>query len=149
MKSNKVTFFNSKRKKEFYQVLNEQFGFESKFEYEIYEGKDEKIYLINRETAEFDISKLNVNTMGLYVGKWKHGFRCSIEGAQLIGPLATKNVFEISDGLLKLWIRGHDTEVESELEGFVLIRNGDDFYGCGKIKDGKLYNYVPKIRRLA
>lgn len=147
--NDKVKFFNSKRKKEFYQVLNEQFGFEGKFKYEFYEGKDYKIYLINRATAEFDISKLNVNSMGLYIGKWKYGFRCSIEGSQLIGPFSNKNVFEISDGLLKIWLRGHDTEVESDMEGFVLIKNGNDFYGCGKIKDGKLFNYVPKIRRLA
>jgi len=141
-------FFNSKRKKEFYQLLNEQFGFEGKLDLEFYEGKDHKIYVINRETAEYDISKLHVNVMGLYIGKWKYGFRCSIEGAQLIGPLSSKNIFEISDGLLNIWLRGHDTSVNTDLEGFVLIKNGFDFYGCGKIKEGILFNFVPKIRRL-
>ena len=46
------------------------------------------------------------------------------------------------------WLKGTDMNIESELNGYVLIRNNGDFLGCGKLKNGKLLNYVPKARRL-
>ncbi|RMF06600.1 hypothetical protein D6764_01915, partial [Candidatus Woesearchaeota archaeon] len=33
--------------------------------------------------------------------------------------------------------------------GFQIVRSGGDFLGCGKASQGRLFNYVPKARRLA
>jgi len=32
--------------------------------------------------------------------------------------------------------------------GFVIIKHNKDFFGSGKFKDGRLLNFLPKIRRL-
>ena len=65
----------------------------------------------------------------------------------LVGKTAKKNVLELNDKQSKYWLSGQDFEVESDLKGFVLIKNKNEFLGCGKIVNKKLYNYVPKERR--
>ena len=74
--------------------------------------------------------------------------RLSIEGSQLIGKAAKKNVVEISDCQVKKWLFGNDIEIGTACEGFVIVRNKNDFLGTGKIKDGVLLNFIPKTRRI-
>ena len=69
----------------------------------------------------------------------------SIEGSQLIGKYATKNIIEISDEELRYWFNGEP--LVRDISGFFLIRYKTDFIGCGYSKEGKIINYVPKERR--
>lgn len=46
-------------------------------------------------------------------------------------------------------MKGSDLDKESSEKGFVIISNGKDFFGSGRVKDGKILNYVPKVRRLS
>jgi NOL1/NOP2/fmu family ribosome biogenesis protein len=71
----------------------------------------------------------------------------SIEGSQIIGPKCNKNILELKDEQRELWVKGYDLDIDGDL-GFVIIKNKDDFLGCGKLRNNKLYNYVPKSRRL-
>ena len=83
----------------------------------------------------------------MYFGKKeKGGFRLSIEGAQMIK--AKKNVLEIDDREVLEWISRNDLKTSEKMNGFIIIRNKNDVYGVGKIKEGKVMNFVSKDRRV-
>ena len=54
---------------------------------------------------------------------------------------------EISDEELKYWFNGENL-ARKNLSGFVLIKNKNDFLGCGYAKEGIIINYIPKERRV-
>lgn len=142
-------FLTSKELKPILALLKEQWGFEQTLNYAFILSDKERIYIINRAVEMIDFSKLRINSLGLYFAEFRNNeLRLSIEGAQLIGTHATKNVVEINHDELKQWLRGEDLEKQSDVQGFVIIKYGNDFLGCGKIKEGKLLNFVPKARRL-
>ena len=130
------------------KILKEHFGFEEKLNYVFLENSKGKVYIISTDLANLELSNLRIDSLGLYFGKLeKDGLRLSIEGSQIIGPKAKKNVLEIKKGTRDIWIKGYDTEIQGN-PGFVIIKHKDDFMGCGKLNNNKLYNYVPKNRRL-
>ena len=76
------------------------------------------------------------------------GLRLSVEGSQLIGNQATKNVLILNQEQTNQWFSGEDIKLESNLQGFVLIKHKDDFLGCGNFTQGTLHNYLGKERRI-
>ena len=84
----------------------------------------------------------------LYIRIEKNGIRLSIEGSQMIGDKSTKNVLELNDTQIKEWVKGEVVRVDQEINGFVIIKNKDYYYGSGLIKEHLLLNYFPKPRRL-
>ena len=115
------------------------------------EGSDGDIFMISRDIEKLDLENLRVDSLGLYFGQLRNDeLRLSIEGSQMVGKFATTNVVEIDDAEFKDWICGNDLEKSpGDCSGFVIIRHGSDFIGCGKCKDGKILNFVPKARRVA
>ena len=100
--------------------------------------------------AKIELSRLRLNSVGMYFcendGK---GIRLSIEGSQLIGPKATKNVIELNDEETKNWFKGEDLEKEyKDCNGFVILKHNNDFLGTGKYANGRILNYVGKSRRI-
>ncbi|MBC7094569.1 hypothetical protein [Thermococcus sp.] len=86
---------------------------------------------------------------GLYFGKIESdGIRLTIEGSFLVGPKATKNVIEVGEEDAKLWLSGKDLKTSTEMRGWVILKWGLYYLGCGKAKDGIIKNYVPKERRI-
>lgn len=107
------------------------------------------LYLVSRSVANLGISKLRINSLGLYVAEFIGTEpRLSIEGSQLVGPLAKLNVIELSQEQAMQWIKGNPVEFKCDSQGFVIIKHGSDFMGSGKCKQGLIFNYVPKARRL-
>ena len=83
----------------------------------------------------------------MYLGELRNGeLRLSIEGSQIIGKGSDKNIADIED--TRAWLRGEDLELVGDYSGFVIIRHNKDFLGCGRYKEGKILNFVPKARRL-
>jgi len=75
--------------------------------------------------------------------------RLSIEGSQIVGPKATKNIVEIDNDQVKQWLKGEDLEIkENNYSGFLIIKHNNYFLGTGKFKDNKILNYVSKSRRV-
>ncbi len=137
---------NSRERKKFWAQLNEQFGSEA-FEDKAILSNKEKVYLVNKEIHE--LPEIKMHYAGMYFCKiMKDGLRPTIEGSQLIAKTATKNILELDNPKINDWIKGYDLEGFNIPEGFYLIKNNTDIYGCGKIKEGKLLNYTPKGRRL-
>lgn len=139
---------NTREVKEILEELKEHFGMKSDIKDAMIEGGDGKIYLISRKFGEIDQSKLRINNIGLYFcKKEKGGLKPTIEGCQIIKP--TKNVFEMSEEQKDAWMEGRDLETrEQDLHSFVVVKHKNDFYGSGTYKDGRIWNMVPKERRI-
>jgi len=117
--------------------------------YVLLKNRDEKIFLVCRDFAHIEPQGLRINTIGLYFCKIdKNGFiRLSMEGSQIIGPNA-KRITLLNGSEAGLWLKGEAVPVSMQVNGYTILRNGDDFLGCGFIKDKEIINYVPKERRL-
>ncbi len=139
--------FSNKEKKLLLKQLQDQFDFSGKLDYSLFINQDKKIFIFNKD-AEINFSKIKANSLGLYFANLKNELRLTIEGSQIIGPYSKKNILEVNEDQLQDWIHGRDMETDKKFEGFVLIRNKNDFYGTGRYKEGKMLNFVPKERRL-
>ena len=111
------------------------------------------LYVATREIFDIDLKKLRVNSMGLYFADLRENApRLSIEGSQLIGPFAKKNIIELEEREAINWLKGSDLEnKEGDLSEYIIVRCGDDFMGSGKYKpeEKRVLNFIPKSRRLA
>lgn len=144
---------NSREVKEIMGIIKQQWGADLSDVSDscgFLEGKDGDIFLISRDVEKLDLQQLRINSLGLYFGQLRNNeLRLSIEGSQIVGKTATKNVAELDDREFKLWLRGEDVEKESSnCSGYVIIKHNDDFVGCGKCKEEKVLNFVPKARRI-
>lgn len=146
----KLKILNSKETKKLLGLVNDQYGCSIELNYSFLESDENKIYLINKDIAKVDLSKLRLSSVGLYFGRiGENGFEPGIEGSQMIGSSAKKNVVLLNDEEVKKWLRGEDLEKETDCKGIVLLKNDEnDFLGCGKIRQNKIINLVPKERRL-
>ncbi|MFC1727986.1 hypothetical protein ACFLZ7_00810 [Nanoarchaeota archaeon] len=144
----KLEILNTRGVKEISKLLKDQFDCSFDFPVVMKSSKD-KIYLINRDVSKIDLTKLNIDVMGMYFGELRNDeLRLSVEGSQLIGPFAKKNVLEITDKLARLWLKGYDIPVKTDMKGFLIIKNNKDYLGCGKFKENRIMNFVPKTRRI-
>ncbi|MBR9702545.1 hypothetical protein GOV10_00780 [Candidatus Woesearchaeota archaeon] len=156
---------NSKERKRIHQQLNEQYGFEGKLGDALLLNENKgRLYVVNQEVMDFDSEGMRIESIGLYVGtKMNDGLRLTIEGSQIVGPSATKNVFELSDEQHHGWLRGRDLDLPEDfvLEGWLILKHKNeatgvfDFLGSGKVvkkeQEGGsfrivLHNYIPKTR---
>lgn len=146
----KPTVLTSKDLKVLFRQLTDQYGAipPNLKDYAFIKNKD-KVYLITRDIDRVPLDNIRVNSIGLYILEEKNTqIRLSIEGAQLFGPHATKNVHELNKEQLRQWFKGEDITVNEEYTGFVILKHGNDYVGSGKYKDGLIFNFVPKARRL-
>lgn len=145
----KLKILNSKEKKRLLTKIKEQFNSDFKLKYAVFKNNKNKIYILNKDVSKIDVEELRINSLGLYLGvEYDNSVRLSIEGSQIIGKTAKKNVLELENETAARWVSGEDIEIDTKLKGFVIIKNRDDFLGCGKIAGNKLLNYVPKTRRV-
>jgi len=140
-----LKFLNKKESERILDLIKEQFGIKKlELDYGILMNREGKIFLISRDVNKIDLSKLRINELGLYVARLDKEIRLTIEGSQLFGIYATKNVYEIDKEKVFPWLNGNDITCDKEFNGFVIIKNKDDFLGTGKFKEGKILNYIPK-----
>ncbi|MFH2020908.1 MAG: hypothetical protein ABIJ34_05810 [archaeon] len=145
-----LKILNSKEKKEITKLLNEGYNCDFSCDFDVFRNQSNRIFLLSKDFSKINVEKLRINSLGLYLGEiYDNSIRLSIEGSQLIGKTAKKNLIEISDDDAIRWMRGEDFMVNSDLTGFVIVKNKDDFLGCGKVSQKKLFNYVPKERRMS
>ncbi|MBW2987171.1 hypothetical protein KY336_01350 [Candidatus Woesearchaeota archaeon] len=144
---------NTKQVKQFKKIILDQWGSDFEDKYHVLKHPNGRTYIVNKEMDEIDIDKLRISTVGLYFATWNaKGFRLSIEGSQLIGPEAKKNVIELTDKQTEQWLLGQEFELPKkqsiETKGYVIVKHKKDFMGSGKIAGSKLLNFVPKTRRI-
>ncbi|MEK6932412.1 MAG: hypothetical protein AABW56_01300 [Nanoarchaeota archaeon] len=139
---------NNKEIKRVFEKLEEQFGISVKIDLGVLKDKHGKLFLITKDINKVDFSKLRINELGLYFAKDDSEIRLTIEGTQLFGEHATKNVYEIDKSDTYFWMTGEDISCSKDYNGFVIIKHKDDYLGCGKCKDKKIINFIPKERRI-
>ena len=146
-----LKILNSKEIKEIHKLIESQWGAKIKMDYGFLKNAKNRIFIINRDISKIDFSKLRLNSVGMYFCEAdKIGIRLSIEGSQIIGPKANKNIVEIDEGETKKWFKGEDLEKEcNDCKGFVILKNKNDFIGTGRYSNGKILNYVSKTRRIS
>lgn len=148
MKPN-LKILNKKEIKPILNMIKQQWDVDFESDYGFLKNDKDKVFIINKEFANIDTDNLRINSLGMYFGTInRNEIRLSIEGSQLIGPKAKKNVITLTDTEIKDWLHGDDIKTKEENKEFVLIRNKSDFYGTGKIKENFILNFIPKGRRL-
>ena len=145
-----LKILNSKEIKEIYELLHEQWGAKLKLDYGFLKNNKNRVFIVSKDISKIDISKLRINSVGIYFCEIdKAGIRLSIEGSQIVGPKAKKNVVEIDDEETKRWFKGEDIEKDCmDCSGFIILKNKNDFLGSGKYSKDKILNYVGKTRRI-
>ncbi|MBN1544824.1 hypothetical protein JW898_05185 [Candidatus Woesearchaeota archaeon] len=145
-----LRILNTREKKEINQQVSSQWGCELDRSLVWLLSNKGKLYVADNDIGSIDFRKLKIDKIGLYVCTVSDkGVRLSIEGSQLIGPCAKKNVVDVSDDGLKAWFRGEDLEKTVDgCSGFVILRHDGDFIGCGKATEKGVLNFVPKTRRV-
>lgn len=118
----------------------------------------------------------NVEIIGAYLVSQKdEDARVSFDAIQLFKKQITKSIIEINYHQLQLWLRGYDLEIGAHadersesandktpaekigvqlapknnlIRGVVVLKYQDDLVGIGKSNTEKIFNYVPKERKL-
>ncbi len=123
------------------EALREQFGVE-RVDFRLKLMGKNRIYAYRE--CSLDVEEYH---SGVYFGRMERdGVRLSIEGCYLLSDQLRKNVVEVGYEEMLRWLRGED--IESEVEGYVVLKWRNYYLGCGRGNGRKIRNFVPKDRRL-
>ena len=144
-------FIKSSDKKKILEKLNEQFGI-TNIPYLLIASGKEKIRAYSGHLSKdeiIDMGKLiNIEVVGAYLLKEENEeYRLSFDAPIILKNQITKSIVEINKEQFESWIRGNDLDITAE-KGVVVIKYQEDFLGSGKSNGEKIFNYVPKDRRL-
>ncbi len=148
-----LRILNTRDVKRLQQLLGEQHGGAMPADVAFLQDYKNHIFLVTRDVMRVDLEQLRLNSLGLYVGEMNaYGeLRLSIEGSQLLGVHATRNVRELDAEQVRAYFRGEEITLDpSQQPGgqpFLLLKYRNDFLGAAKCKGGKLLNYLPKVHR--
>ncbi|MBU2616497.1 MAG: hypothetical protein KKB79_00765 [Nanoarchaeota archaeon] len=132
--------------------LQERFGIKDVPGTMVMRGR-ERLYFYSGNFESWKLKKLEENVIiervGVYFAKMVDDkIKLSIEGVSLLRNQITKNIFEMDDKSMDDWIRGRDLNIRTGLNGFLVMKNGNDFFGIGKASENKIGNFIPKSRRV-
>jgi len=101
-------------------------------------------------------NSVRLEVIGMYMfNTYEEGIRLSLDAIHLLKSQIKKNILEIDNKQAEEWMRGQDILIneedkekwKNEEKGFKVIKNKDDFIGCGKLLADRIVNYLPKERR--
>ncbi|MCD4666647.1 hypothetical protein K8R47_02450 [archaeon] len=144
-----LIILNKKETKKILEEIQNQYGIKKlELDYVFLRNNKNKIYITNKNIGKLDLNNFKINNIGLYFADVSNKIRLSIEGSQLVGKNAKKNVLEINEEEVQKWLRGYDLNTKKEFQDFVIIKHKDDYLGTGKYKENKILNFVSKDRRI-
>ncbi|HLC57599.1 MAG TPA: hypothetical protein VJH95_03440 [Candidatus Nanoarchaeia archaeon] len=145
-----LKILNSREKKKFLEKLEVAYGIPKlRLDHVFLQTPKGRLYITNRDIEKIPLDNLRINSIGLYFANSSpEGLRLTIEGSQLIGKMATKNILELNKEQSKQWFSGEDINIASAMQGFVLIKHAHDFLGTGRLANGILHNFLGKERRI-
>ena len=148
-----LTILNSSKVKIIIKRLKNQFGIEKiKFlnQYIILKNNKKKLFLSTKSEKNYKINIPKMEKVGLYFGRINKDetIRLSLEGSQIIDEFATKNIMQLDHNQAENWLKGFDFDIPKVDDGYYILKYKEDVLGCGLIKINKLYNFLPKNRRL-
>jgi len=150
LKLAELKILNGKEIREILGMVEEQWSAKISLDCGLLKNNKNRIFIVSKDISRIDTSKLRINSVGMYFCEIdRQGIRLSIEGAQIVGPSASKNVVEIDEEEAKKWFKGEDLEKEcAGCSGFVILKNKNDYFGNGKYSNSRILNYVGKNRRI-
>lgn len=146
-------FLNLSETNEIKNALKHQFGIENLPGILLRIGQD-RIFLYlgeltRKEISELEINRIGIERVGIYFSKWQNNeLRLSIDGTHLLKNQIKKNIYNLNDENLQIWMHGSELNIKPEKKGFVIMKHGKDFFGTGKASAEKISNFIPKTRRL-
>lgn len=145
---------NAGERKKFLAELNDKFGIEAEdLNYVFVETGKGKMRVFSGSLSRDEIIELSeishIEIVGLYFARYDDmsGLRLSLDGTHLLGDAIKKNVFEVNLEQAHDWMRGEDLAVELE-RGVWVIKHGEDYLGCGFSNGTKMFNYIPRERKM-
>lgn len=137
-----------KWEQEVWNLLKTQFGISQPDNYRLLRSGRKRIRLISKAAFPL-ISKVPcTGHVGLYFAEYTpNAIRLTMDGAQLIGSFATKQIVTLTKDQAEAWLQGVSIEYKDERHDFVIVKHNEDILGCGRLSDGILHSYVPKSRR--
>jgi NOL1/NOP2/fmu family ribosome biogenesis protein len=133
---------------EMWRLIEAQFGVASLPGYRLLRSGRYRIRIISEAAYQLTCLTPGFELAGLYLGEFGiGGIRLSLDGAQLIGPHATRQVVSLTSAQAEAWLRGESIDVEDRRSGYVVVRHQSDILGCGNLSRGRLHNFLPKDRR--
>ncbi len=148
----KIEFLKKSEKKEILELLREQHGI-SKLNFLLIKSGKEKIRGFSGSLSKEEIHKINglirIEGIGLYLARIEeYGIRLSLDATHLLKNEIKKNIIELNDNESARWMRGENLEVDKNMKGFFVVKNGENFLGSGKANEFRLFNFIPKERRV-
>ena len=147
-----IKILSEQEKRKIENQLHAQFGIKELPGKIVMRG-EERLFFFTGEIDEDGIRKLEqsapIEKVGVYFAKLiNEEIKLTIEGTQLLKEHITKGIFQINDSQAEEWMMGRELNLKSGLKGFVVMKNNDDYLGCGKASQEKITNFIPKSRRL-
>ncbi len=146
----KLSFLTSAEKKRISETIKEEYGL-SDLPYLLVQSGKERIMAFSGHMSRDEIVELskiaNVEIIGMYLLKESNGFKLSFDATQVLSQEIKKNIIDLAEEQAKAWMSGGDIEIKVQ-KGFVVLRHNGDLLGCGKSNGEKIFNYVPKERRI-
>jgi len=139
--------------KEIERIVEKNYGAKIDLsKYNAYINKEGKIFLSSKgiEKKLIEIS----TRIGIYFGKIKRNekIQLSVEGSQIVGKNATKNVAILDEKNIYKFMEGLSVVpaklLKCEEHNFVIVSNGKDFFGSGIYSNGEIRSMVSKGRRI-
>lgn len=145
-------FLNSKEKKELTIELEELYGINNLSNYQLLETGKKKIRAFSGTLSNEEIIKLaqsiRIEIIGMYmVSKRDDQARVNFDALPVLKNQITRNIIEINKEQLEKWIRGQDLEIQVQ-RGTIVLKYEDDLVGVGKSNGEKIFNYIPKERKI-
>lgn len=152
-----IDFIKKAEKREIIEQLSQQFGI-SEIPFLLLRSGKERIRaysgsLSKDEILEFN-KTVNIEAIGLYFARQSPErenteIRLSTDAIHLLREQINKGIIELNREQTEDWFRGKDIFIENKsLKGFVILKNKDNFVGCGKIAQDRILNFLPKERRI-
>ncbi len=155
MQTKEMIFLPRDKVKEIERIIEKNYG--AKFslkEFAVAKGKEEKIWIATKEIFNLELSKLNVNSFGLNFGKLKRNekIHLTIEGSQIVGKLATKNLVILDEENAIKFMQGMDVKtkekINCEYHNFTIVKCKEKILGSSLFTEQGLKNLIPKSRRI-
>lgn len=136
--------------KKIIKYFKEEFGIDEEVfkGYEFYEYKN-SIYLMTKEAKDFDLEG-KVIRKGIRIARLvRNGIKPTIDGIQIFGRYAKKNIIHLEEEDLKKILLGKDLHLELDIpNGYKILFYKNYPIGVCYFRDKKLKNQIPRSRRI-
>ncbi|MFH1425176.1 MAG: hypothetical protein ABIG28_00390 [archaeon] len=101
---------------------------------------------LNKELLTQLTKTTRVESIGLpIIEKTNNQTKLTFDALNILKP--EKPILEINEEQYNQWIRGHDIDIETN-KGTIILKYEEDLVGIAKSSNGKIFNSVPKDRRV-